>query len=236
MHPFTTNVTVDIHDVDYNGVARASALMKYIQSAAELQLTENGMSYDQLKARNRGFVLSKIKIEFTSPVRAYEPLTAVTFPCESRGYSFLRCYKLIRDGVTVGRAVSVWALLNTADRSLVKINDFDLKLETYEPLDIPMDRIIMPKDAVTVGSYSVNYDDIDQNRHMNNTRYPDIYSNFLPLDGKRIESITIFYQNEAPLGEVLTVERAEADGFYYFRTLRADKKVNTVAEIKLTDI
>lgn len=236
MTPFTENITVDIHDVDFNGVARASALMKYIQSAAQLQLTENGMSYEKLKNKKRAFIISKIKMEFTKSVRAYEPLCAMTFPCESRGYSFIRCYKLIRDGETVGRAVSVWALVNTEDLSLVKTNDFDLGLETYEPLDIPMERIVMPKNAKTVGSYSVNYDDLDQNRHMNNTKYADIYSNFLPLDGKRIESITIFYQNEAKANTTLTVERAEADGFYYFRTLTDDKKVNTVAEIKLTDI
>ena len=33
---------VDVHDVDFNGVCRASSLMKYIQSTAQLQLTENG--------------------------------------------------------------------------------------------------------------------------------------------------------------------------------------------------
>ena len=42
MEKFRKNLTVDIHDVDYNGVARASALMRYIQSAAQSQLTENG--------------------------------------------------------------------------------------------------------------------------------------------------------------------------------------------------
>jgi acyl-CoA thioesterase FadM len=95
-----------IHDVDFNGVARASSLMKYIQSAAQTQLTENGMSFDQLRSMNKAFILSKITIEFSETVRAYEPLTATTFPCNSRGYTFLRCYKLERDGITVGRAVA----------------------------------------------------------------------------------------------------------------------------------
>ena len=71
---------------------------------------------------------------------------------------------------------------------------------------------------------------------MNNTRYPDMYSNFLPLENKRIESITIFYSNEAPMGEKLTVQRAYSDGIYYFRTVREDGKVNTEAEIKICDI
>ena len=73
---------------------------------------------------------------------------------------------------------------------------------------------------------------------MNNTRYPDMYANFLPLDNKRIRSISINYKNEAPRGERLRVERADCgDGnTFYFRTVRADGLVNTEAEIELEDI
>ncbi len=104
---------VNVHDVDYNGVAKTSSIMKYIQTAAQCQLTEGGMSYDNLKANNRAFILSRVKLEVLKPLRAYTPLTAVTYPCESRGYSFLRCYALVRDGVTIGRAASIWALIDT---------------------------------------------------------------------------------------------------------------------------
>lgn len=236
MNDFRTKLTVDIHDVDYNGVARASSLMKYIQSAAQTQLTEKGMSYDRLKDMNRAFILSRIKMEFTDTVRAYEPLTAITFPATSRGYSFLRCYKLERDGITIGRAVSIWALVDIKSKALIRVNDFDLGLDTYDPLDMPLTRVIMPKDMNTVGTYTVTYSDVDQNGHMNNTRYPDMYSHFLPLDNKRIESITISYLNEAPASEVLTVEMGRLEDLYYFRTLRRDGKINTEAEIKLAGI
>ena len=30
---------VDVHDVDYNGIAKTSSIMKYIQTAAQYQLT-----------------------------------------------------------------------------------------------------------------------------------------------------------------------------------------------------
>lgn len=236
MQDFRKNITVDIHDVDFNGVARTSALMKYIQSAAQSQLTESGMSYENLKQQKRVFILSKIKMEFTDTVRAYQPLTAITFPCNSRGYSFLRCYKLKKDGITIGRAVSVWALVDTETRALVKVNDFDLGLATYDALDIPLTRIIIPANIQTVGTYTVGYGDTDQNLHMNNTRYPDVYSNFLPLSNKRIREMTVSYMNEAPSGDTLTVQRAENDGIFYFRTLRADGKVNTEAEITLCDL
>ena len=235
---FRNKIIADIHDVDFNGIVRTSALMKYIQNAAQTQLTLNGMSYEELRDMKRAFILSRIKMEFIEPVRAYEHVTAVTYPCDSRGYSFLRCYALEKCGRTIGRAVSMWALIDTESRALVKVNDFELGLQTHEPHTLALSRFAMPTSIREVGTYTVNYGDTDQNRHMNNTRYPDMYSNFLPLEGKRIRTISINYLNEAPMGERLRVERADGvDGYtYYFRTIREDGKVNTEAEIELTDI
>jgi acyl-CoA thioesterase FadM len=236
MPDYRYDLSVDVHDVDYNGVAKTSALMQYIQSAAQSQLTSIGLSYDELKERHRAFILSKIKMEFTEPIRAYDRLTAISFPCESRGFSFLRCYGLERDGVTVGRAASIWALVDTESRALVPVNQFELGLDLIEPIDMSLDRIVMPKSETEVGSYTVNYADTDQNRHMNNTHYPDMYANFLPLDGLRIRSMSIQYMNEAPMGERLTVHRALEDGIYYFKTVRSDGKVNTLATVELERI
>ena len=156
---FRTELITDIHDVDHNGVARMSSLMKYIQSAAQTQLTLNGMSYEQLRDMKRAFILSRIRIEFTEPVRAYEKVTAVTYPCESRGYSFLRCYKLEKNGVTIGRAVSMWALIDTETRALVKVNDFELGLETHEPHSLELTRFSVPTaklGTVRKGAFTLN--------------------------------------------------------------------------------
>ena len=97
-------------------------------------------------------------------------------------------------------------------------------------LDMTISHIKLPDTISDVGGYGVHYGDVDQNRHMNNTKYPDMYSNFLPLDGKRVRAITISYNNEAVIGDKLRVLRGENDGKYYFRTVRSDGKVNSEAE------
>ena len=236
MKEFRTNLIVDIHDVDYNGIAKTSALMRYIQSAAQTQLTENGMSYEELKAMKRGFILSRIRMEVSEPIKAYTPLTAITYPCESRGYSFLRCYELLRDGISVARAIAVWALIDTENRSLVRVNDFDLNLPTCQPNDLVLGHIKMPSELVDIGGYGVHYGDVDQNRHMNNTKYPDMYSNFLPLEGKMIKSINIHYNNEASIGEKLRICRIQEGNKFFFRTIRADGKINSEAEIEVINV
>lgn len=230
------NLEVDIHDVDYNGIAKASSIMKYIQTAAQSQLSENGMTYEELYGKKRAFLLSRIRIEFDKPVTTYNRLTASSFPCESRGYSFLRCYGLECDGEQVARAVSLWALIDTDTKALVKVSDFELGLATYDPIDLALARFTMPAEITKVGTYTVTYGMTDQNMHMNNTTYPDMYSTFLPLKGKRIKSLSINYSSEAPIGEELAVYRAECGGVFYFRTVRSDGKVNSEAQIELADI
>ena len=227
---------VDVHDVDFNGVAKTSSIMRYIQTAAQCQLTDNGMSYDNLKSNKRAFILSRLKLEVLRPLRAYTPLTAITYPCESRGYSFLRCYALESDGELVARAISVWALIDTESRSLVRVNDFNLGLPTLPQNGIILGAMRMPSTLVDIGGYGVHYGDVDQNRHMNNTKYPDMFSSFLPLENKMIRSITIHYSAEAAMGDKLRVQRAEEGGFFYFRTVRSDGKVNSEAQIELCDI
>lgn len=236
MREYRIKLDVNVHDVDFNGVAKTSSIMRYIQTAAQNQLTEGGMSYDNLKNNSRAFILSKIKLEILKPLRAHTPITAVTYPCESRGFTFLRCYSLECDGEVVARAISAWALVDTDTRALVRVNDFDLGLPTLPQNGLIMESMSMPSALVDIGGYGVHYGDVDQNMHMNNTKYPDMYSNFLPLGGKMIKSITISYLGEAQIGDKLRIQRAEDDGYYYFRTVRSDGKVNSEARIELCDI
>lgn len=234
---FTKDIEVDIHDVDYNGVARLSSVMKYMQCAAQGQLNSVGMTYDALHERGYAFILSKIRLELDEPIYAYQHIFATSYPCNSRGYSWLRCYHLSRDGAVIGRAASVWALVNVNTRALVRVNEFEFGITPEAKNELSVERLLAPDNLSPVGEYTVHYGELDQNRHMNNTRYPDIYSSFLPLENKRIRSITISYLHEAREGDRLTVLRGRmSDGGYYFRTLCPSGEINTEAEIVLTDI
>ena len=237
MNDYRINLNVDIHDVDFNGIARTSAILKYMQSAAQSQLTDNGMSYSFLKSQGRAFILSKLRLEIYRPLPAYTPLVAASYPCESRGFTFLRGYSLMNGAETVARAMSAWALINTDTRALVRVDDFNLGLPTSPASDLALMPLKMPLDnLIDVGGYGVHYADVDQNEHMNNTRYPDMYANYLPLRNKMISSISISYVNEAPIGEKLRVLRASDDDAFYFRTVRKDGKINSDARITLANL
>ena len=236
MKPFKIFTEVNTHDVDFNGIAKTSSILRYLQSAAQGQLTANDMSYDALIARKRAFILSRITLEILKPIREGVPLSAISFPCESRGFSFIRCYGLECDGEPVARAISVWALLDTDTRALIRASDFDLPLPCLPPIDLELEHIRLPKAMTEVGRYGVHYGDVDRNMHMNNTKYPDMYANFLPMQGKMIKRISINYASEAPIGECLTVNMASDGDTYYFRTIKQDNSTNSEAKVELIDI
>ena len=81
MKPFNIFTEVNTHDVDFNGIAKTSSILRYLQSAAQSQLSANDMSYDALIARKRAFILSRITLEILKPIREAAPLSAISFPC-----------------------------------------------------------------------------------------------------------------------------------------------------------
>lgn len=228
---------VNVHDTDCDGLARPSCLWRMMQDAANEQMRALGMDAPQLlKDTGRAFLLSRARMQIYAPIRAYDTLTARSWPCESRGYSFLRSATLTRDGEVVCELSSVWALLDVANRKIVPVSEFDDSRFVYgEPLSLEVPfRSTAPKDLTMalVGEYAVSYRDVDLHRHMNNTVYPDVLRGFLPQKGARLSSVTIFYQNEAPLGSLLKVYAASADGTYYLRTVREDGQENVRAEFQ----
>ncbi len=233
---YSYELLADIHDMDFNGVAKASAVLKYIQTAAQNQLTENGLSYDELKSRGIAFIISRMKLEILKPISVYDALVPTSFPCHSRGFIFPRCYTIEREGEVIARAISHWALIDIEKHTLVRTASFDLPIQTSDALDIELTHERFPDGMDEVGTYTVSYQDIDQNRHLNNTKYADMFSNFIPLDKKRIATLDISYKNEARWKEVLTVHRATHDGRIYLRTTLPDGRINAEAIITVTDI
>ena len=229
---YKKSFTVDIHDIDYMGICKISALMRFFQSAAESQLAENGMSYDNLKEAKRAFILSRITIKICQDGSVGDNLVAYTYPTESKGFTFQRCFGIDRCGEPIARATSAWALVDTETRRLLRVDSFDLGLELLPPHDLEMGRFILPKEMIEVGAYTVGYGAIDRNRHMNNTVYPDVYLTYLPPDKIRLTEITISYRSEAVMGDILKVFMSKGEDSFYFKTVKQDGTVNTEAEIK----
>ncbi|MBQ7983710.1 MAG: hypothetical protein IJ302_09070 [Clostridia bacterium] len=238
---FTFPADIMIHMSDPARICRAADMMRFMQESATRQLEEYGPTMREMQSMGRAFILSRISIDFPEPAHTFERINCTTWPCSSsRGAAFERCFELLRRDTVVAVGMSQWALLDYRNRRLLRVEDADIAFTRDEVVEttLPL-RFRIPKDCalVPVGEKTVLHSDIDTNHHMNNTRYCDLFCDFLPMDGMRVSALAVSFQKEAVLGEKITVLRSEspdADGNYYFRTLRgSDGAVNTEAVIKL---
>jgi len=238
---FTAPFTVNFHDTDLYGRLRPSAVLMYMQEAANLHLNTYGPTMDEIRDGGRAFLLSRIRMACYRPIKAYTPIEAQTWVSRAdRGFSFNRFHRILVNGEVAAEAVSVWALVGMANHRPVRVEEFQYRFDGDDPLPLELPRRIrFSADPEVVGERRVAYSDVDYNGHMNNTRYPDLLYDFLPTgEHRRVSDICINFLGEAPFGESLTVYRTAdpaRNDRYLFRTRRADGNTNIEAVITLTE-
>lgn len=211
---------INSHDIDYNGNVRPSAVIKYLNETANLQMLALGPSNEKLREQGRAFLLSRAAMENPLPLHANDIIEVTSWPVESRLAAFNRCGEIKRNGTVAARIITSWALVNISDRSLLRVADEFDHYGYHEQLElsIPL-RFRIPRECVMEekGVHTVTYSDADLNMHMNNTLYADMFASFLCMNGRRVEKISVNYLSEAALGESLSIEHGFCDGTDYFR-------------------
>ncbi|MBQ7922447.1 MAG: hypothetical protein IJ325_07715 [Clostridia bacterium] len=227
------------NDIDCNQVVSATKILQFMQDAAFSQMEDNSPSYDDLFRQGLAFILSKMQLLIHAPLYSHDRITVESWACPSKGLIFQRCYRILRGEQVIAEAISAWALAGVHDRKLHRVTEVELHYGTEEPLtlDVPA-RIRIPADLEMklVGEHTVQYADIDQNIHMNNTVYADMLCSCIPMENMRVSSLHINYQTEAPLGETIRIYHGCAGGVHYFRTLCGNDSVNIEAEMVVEKI
>ncbi len=235
---WTIKLETDAHDEDYNRAIRASAILRYMQVAANTQLHTMGPTTEELLARGQAFILSSIDLVIHRPLPSYHPITVHTWACDPRGFTFPRCYKIEDAEGEVARCHSQWALVDIESKKLVRGSEANIDLPTEAPLDTQPRRFRVPHpdDMTPAGTYTVTYSQTDLNHHLNNTYYPDMFTSFVNMDGRRACHISIRFLKEAPLGEVLSVYTLEEGDTCRFVSVRGDGEINAEAKITFTSL
>jgi acyl-CoA thioesterase FadM len=238
---YTTEFEISSHDTDPTGEVRPSVVLRYMQETANHSMRDEGPSYNDLIKLGYSFVLSRIRVCIYKPLHQYDKIVAQSWASsDSRGVSHNRCYRLMLDGEIAAEAASVWALvdINGGGRRLMRISETNFNYSTDEPIALARsERFRIPSDAplVEVGAHTVSYGEVDINRHLNNTNYPDIFASYIPGIGEtvRVSSFALNFLSEAPWRESITICKAQPANVKdtcYFRSVREDGTVNAEAE------
>lgn len=237
---FSYDFKVSSQEVDLNGIASTTAVMRYMQETANLGHEDFGPTMDELRASGKAFILSRAALDIYKPLYAQDKITVTSWLNEARGYGYNRSTVIERDGEKIAAMIAFWGAIDIEKRQPIRVEEINLgfgtdddKLEIASPMRFRVNGV----DFNEIDEYKVVYGDCDQNIHLNNTNYPRIFCGFLPnMLGKRVTNFSINYLHEARLGTSFKVFGVENEGAMLFKTLLEDGSVGSEARILLSDI
>ena len=238
---YSKQYTVNWHDTNANRELTPSKLLTYMQETANWHLRDHGLSLDALRdQKGLAFILSRISILIQKPLHTGDGIEVKTWVADGRGFGFDRYFEVFCNGESVAQAYSVWALLDLAQKRMLRTDEFTYGFEGDAPLLAPFVTRVHPPSSLpleAVGRRPIVYSDIDYNMHMNNCNYPDMLCDFVPqIEQKRLTGITLSFVREASYGQTVELLRGEREGGYGFRALRPDGTVCLEALLSLEPI
>ncbi len=214
---------IDTRDVDGRGHCRPSALLGHLQEAATLAAEGRGFGRDMLMARYGAFwMLARLWYRVERPIRWGEELTIHTWHRGGKGASMYRDFDLYVQGERVGEAVSVWVLVQLADRKMLRLSQVP-ELEGTEGgernKNIQLNKLRMPENMQLTERRLMHYSDTDINAHVNNTRYADFACDAIHAEGlgegQFIREMQLGYHAECRPGEVIDLLCAREGDAYF---------------------
>lgn len=204
---FKEKIKVKYSEMDYKLALKPSSLLNFLQDFASENAESLGFGYSYITRKNLGWFLLKYHMEFIDyPAGVYD----LTLKTEPRGCNKLFAYRdfwLYKDEKLLGKAASVWSLVDMNTKSLVPVQKAlnNKYIPLFEKKDDDMEFIkIKPFSKTDISkTFEVRYEDIDVNSHANNGNY--IIWALEPLDFKfrsthKIKILDIIFKKEAKFG------------------------------------
>ncbi len=216
---YETEFALHARDTDYTGAWRPSAIMLAMQQAAEIHAQRLGAGFDELRAANFAWVLSRSSVRMNRYPRIEQTVRLRTWPAKMRHLIYPRYFEFeTLEGEPLGCASTAWVILDMGERRMAadpgKVGITVPENELRKP-PLPMPRVPRMLEAVPqVFSRRVVYEDVDVNGHVNNTRYIDWLCDALEYERfaqGSLGSLNIAYESEIRPGEEVVLELARKD-------------------------
>ncbi|MEG1891254.1 MAG: thioesterase [Clostridia bacterium] len=212
--PFVYSLTLDMCAVDFTGHWQPGAAIRATQEAANAHCDLLNLPYDALRKRGIAWVLTRTHIQMDEYPTLGQTVRVRTWPGVTRHMFFPRNFIFEVNGRELGRAVSIFVLLDLETRKIALPSRLGSELPLYDlpaPLPFPGNVAKLSTEPAQY-SYAPVYTDFDVNGHVNNTRYLDWFCNQFPYERHAREELCdllIHYHFEVLPQETLRFELRE---------------------------
>ena len=223
-----------IHDsaVDRYGRLKPSMLLYYIQEVATTHGSALGFDQKTLEVKNLFWAILRTRVQITRLPRAGETIRLETWPMPTTRVAYPRSVIAFdSQGNELFRAISIWVMMDITTRAMVLPGKSGFRMEgsiTGSELAVPGS--LAPRPMEHSHSRTVYFSDLDQNGHMNNTRYFEWMYDLLPSsfhESRSIREFTICYLSEAREGQTLNMSYEADDDTLQVEATRLDGEKHT---------
>ena len=203
-------------DTDMYSRLRPGALLNFLIQSAINSADDLGFGFGSIKSLDLFWVLSRLTVEISRPLKWYEDLVVETWPKDVERIIYLRDF-IVRDNdeKVVAKATSGWLAIDFNTKRPKRIDD--LHAEIFERLKYKAALEDLPEKLTSPGEGDLfeiksSYFDIDLNKHVTSTRYIDWMMDTFGLDfnfSHYPKRISINYLKETMPDETIILTRSE---------------------------
>ncbi|NLC89658.1 MAG: hypothetical protein GX681_06300 [Clostridiaceae bacterium] len=212
-------------DVDLNCRWTLQSILAWLQEVAESHSRVYGYGFEDLKAKNAGWVCLRYHLAFASYPRLYDKVQTYSWAEPARLGVYPRMFLLEDEsGAAMIRASSIWSIIDLDQRSMVNPVKQGLppypsrKIQNFDDLK-PLAKIDIPEGEEKIYKYRPVYSDFDMNGHVNNTSYLLWFDNHFSLEAHRkheVRDLLIHYNQEVRPDVELDLRFILAEDKVYF--------------------
>lgn len=209
----TESYTLTTNFYDEHNHLSMTGVLDLFQNAAVRHAILLGAGTSSINALGYFWMIAKNEVHYLKHPGLISSVKVVTWPLSPSRFFFDRHYQVTNDAgdevIIEGR--SRWVLVSMRDRKMVGSNNYHYPLPSFSA-GLPRFKEAFPlinEGEEVVGTYVVRPSDLDENHHLNNSRYGNIIFDFLTQSANEvINDFSIQYLNEAAVGDTLVIYRS----------------------------
>lgn len=200
---FKKEYEIKYYEKNVLGDLKESALLNFLQDAATLSAESLGFGPTFVFSNNYAWVVLKYHIELYTRINNCNSITITTEPRGvSRLYAFRDFYIYSQSGDLIGKVISTWALIDMNTRKILPVQKVLPMMFPYEKRENELEYIKFGdvENPIYSKEYIVKFDDVDVNKHANNSNYIVWALDSLPVDfriNNFVKTIDLKFKKEA---------------------------------------
>lgn len=207
------------YEADIHNRLKISSIFNQLQDVAAVHADLLGVGFNDLYKQDLAWVLSWAKLNVLEYPSFGETVTIRTWPrCRHKMFS-MRDYTMSgNNGNILLNATSAWLPINVNTKKIIDIQQLPKEIEYQADLaaiDEFPEKIIAGKTKEILLHKKFRYSDIDINKHVNNSRYIELFSDIYSIDIYRthlLKSISVLFSSESFLHDEIEISRSFFNG------------------------